>query len=1557
MDFKIPEFFSRIIKEADTRNSSDINKAIQFLINKLHKQKEFEAFKLKITKLKKSSDREKEEKRFLEYLHKEFLKQQKEYEERRKRNDERRKVEARRKEEVNAEFKKKVDLQLKFESIKEALKDYILVDLKKLFHNVNKNNVLLNKTIDEIYQTYNDIINNIKENFKNLWVSNVSDFFKRNYDFKSDSDLFKLEKLKHVLEKYNRLIKSNYDISIDLAENFLNANIKENEAREIRKKLNEPNVEINDVNEYENIILAVKIAHTVFMNYQTELNENFKELRKEFDNSRTDQMIYVTLFINNNYIDSARNYLAGENNGNNSNNENNDSGNNDSGNNGKGNNDSGNNGNGNNGKGNNGNGTFSTEIHNIRSQLTKSEARIIQEYDEEVNKLPNTQKNIFLVNEEKYDVYDFIYDLLSNDDIYLEFLESNKLNFINILSIKDINLATIYCNKLNCKINQFKNKYINYKILEVFSTIFREILDTINVIQLYNSNQDQHNIFIRLILFYNEEIEPDITLSNFLQLIACVIVFFYRGGSNNHDVDIELIIQDKITNVQEQRKAINYIGILREVLEEKDPLANEEYFKLFGRLREEPFYSKKQGESDQEKNKRKEAIIKKNADITNRLTRELHDPHHKLAVPAPLSEKSKSHSNNKSNTFTKKKKASADDKIKIIIDIFSRLLNNNFSSTGINQLQNIYVDLNRLISQYTAILSSLTLLINIRSKKADDYSRIIDIFKSLPDIINLMFQKFIVSVVVKDKKDILNDLLKKITTKINDDKLKYETEFSEKTFNQKTFNQNEEMNDEKINEHLKTLEIDKNSFNSLSDAAKIKKIIKKYHGLAQKYHPNKQNKNSTNENRLKAEENFKKILKSKESLMKFFEKNDSSPNDSGSNDNNQNNDTEYLNFEEKYLKNHPDFMPQGELSADTIMEKKQKLRDIFLKTMPQIVPKPVKPRAPKITNLMDFIVSKMNSSVSINKDTSFENAFELFNPFNELFTNDLIVVSNNNQSFLSNLNGFFILSTTHDSVLRFNSEMNDDTYMKIIFMIDILIKYIKYKLEFINHSRINDTIFSKLVYYNFFHYLNRLLLIIMNFLTSSNSRYSLFKNYQTELAKIIKNSDSSLYVINFEKNKSTPQFTSNAVSFKTFGKNEMKKIREKLISEIKIIVDSHNNQNNSNLNKKIQKLVEEIIQIKDIRFEFLKDNDEIKSRIHKFLELLKTTLHLEIETSNYSLSNLNKKKTVKEKFDFFKVNIFKKVYSKLVEKLNTFNKTNKKFKETIIEFLHIFIICFSDIFHTLQNIKSNRSEFKQLSQKINTMLGNFKKQENKKSKSRLYINGIKKHQELLEGTHTTPEQKDKLLKEKSEQLIKTYKLTEGNLNHIRKAQLLPAGVFFHHLKNSTVSTNNSMSGPKTTIIPPRNTSTYNSLTAENKIKAVKELKKKVRKGNTTLKNDIQNIANELNITKPTNITTIDEFKKKIDLIFKQKHFKLTGPQEIKLIQELSSHYITKGLTKAVRKQLLEKILSIIEEIKQDKSIKIESTNMFKHKVREIFNRSIKSLNNVQEKVQEKLESK
>ena len=61
-------------------------------------------------------------------------------------------------------------------------------------------------------------------------------------------------------------------------------------------------------------------------------------------------------------------------------------------------------------------------------------------------------------------------------------------------------------------------------------------------------------------------------------------------------------------------------------------------------------------------------------------------------------------------------------------------------------------------------------------------------------------------------------------------------------------------------------------------------------------------------------------------------------------------------------------------------------------------------------------------------------------------------------------------------------------------------------------------------------------------------------------------------------------------------------------------------------------------------------------------------------------------------------------------------------------------------------------------------------------------------------------------------------------------------------------------------------------------------------------------------------------------------FKLTDEEETKFIQELSGK--NRKSTDAKQKQYLEKIISIITEIKQDKSIK--SLNEFKNKVKEQF---------------------
>ena len=1471
-----------IIKEANSRSSEDINKAILYLLKHLQHSEDIKEKKMTFDKRIKQLKTDKKidaEIKFLKYLHEQYLLQEKQKEERKRKNNERRIEERKEKNRKEKEFQEKMRLHELNEKLKSLNWDYINNELNNILSNLrdlfNENNNSNRKK----YSFYKELYNNINKQFTELYKLGISYFFKQNYSFKADSNYFKLDELKNIISEFEELESSNSEISIDIAEEFLNTLNSDNEIIE------------------GNIILAIKIAHTIFMNYKKELKENFDDLRQYFDSSVSDELIYVALFVNNNYIESAREFIEDKKNSWNEVSENWEQG------------------------------TslnipinteFSQQVIEYQSQRKQSEFELLQEYDGKVNDLHETQINKVICDDSEYSLYDFI-DIALNDDYLYDKLKNlyKYTNYENInIKIGNFDVFKEYYDKIRtcCHCNnytEFKKIIIKYKILECFfnKSFSREKFDKygIDFNKIYKSNNELHNIFILLILFWsnnsNDFLKSKVNLAIYLKIVACVIILYNQKKENK-----KLTINDILTanmSGDELSKAIQYMQIINKAIKNKGNISNEEYIQIHGKIRKSYShhtinkYNKGSSKQLPESNN----PYSQAHSIENRLASQLHTSTRKLAVAAPpLKQKSHSSSYVKNETLTKKAKAKDEDKIRIIKDIFSRLLNDNFSSQGIDQLKDIYGNLVRVISQYTSILSSLNLLLKISKKSADNYSKIINLFESLPDIIKIMFDVFERTVKSNLKQGIKN-LFENITNKIKDDKLKYEREFSEKTFN--TI---DEMSNEEINEYLKTLEIDKNDFNSKDEKGKIKEIERQFRALSLIYHPNKQKPNSTEENQSKAEEIFKKILVSKESLMKYYKNTNSGPNVSGPSSeiiiSDQNNNTEFLKFKKQYLKNHPDFMPNSS-NAETFIKKEQELKEIFSKKMSQIVPITVKQRAPKITNLMDFIVSQMNSRVSINKNTSFENAFNLFEPFNELFNDDLTV---NNSSNLLKLNSCsFILSVNNDHVLTFNSEIvgsfkNNDTYMKIIFMIDILIKYIKYKIEFINHSSMNDTEFSNLVYYNFFHYLNRLLLIIMDFLTNSNSKYSSFKNYQTELAKIIKHSDKSLYVIDIEKNKSTQQFKPNTVNSKKFRQNEMKQLRSELIDEIEKMIDSNNNQNNSNLNNKIKKLVEKIIKEKQINFKFLKDNDEIKRRISKFLKLLKTTLYLEIERTNYNLSNLNNKTTVKDKFDFFKEKIFKEVYSKLVEKLNKFNKTNKNFKKTIIEFLYIFIICFSDKFHTFENIKSNRFELKQLGQQINTMLDKFKEQKMKESGQRLYINGITKHLQLLEGTHAKPEQIATSLQEESVKLMKKHKITNENIQKMNQLQLLPAEL---SVKLLTTSSNASPAVNKNSNVGPA----VNKNSIINNLKAYESSVKGKKENDYGLSVSMNNSTPKPPIFKKKNGDIIDE-------VIKQLMQKL--PKDTKIKLKLAHR---------------DKIDKIIEKIKSNKNINITSIDDYIEKVK------------------------
>ena len=87
----------QIIREANSRNRSDINDAIKFLLKKLtskdnikEKKKKFDE---QIKKLKEDDKKIKEEIKFLNYLNEQYILQEKEFEERKKRNQEMRQQE------------------------------------------------------------------------------------------------------------------------------------------------------------------------------------------------------------------------------------------------------------------------------------------------------------------------------------------------------------------------------------------------------------------------------------------------------------------------------------------------------------------------------------------------------------------------------------------------------------------------------------------------------------------------------------------------------------------------------------------------------------------------------------------------------------------------------------------------------------------------------------------------------------------------------------------------------------------------------------------------------------------------------------------------------------------------------------------------------------------------------------------------------------------------------------------------------------------------------------------------------------------------------------------------------------------------------------------------------------------------------------------------------------------------------------------------------------------------------------------------------------------------
>jgi hypothetical protein len=631
--------------------------------------------------------------------------------------------------------------------------------------------------------------------------------------------------------------------------------------------------------------------------------------------------------------------------------------------------------------------------------------------------------------------------------------------------------------------------------------------------------------------------------------------------------------------------------------------------------------------------------------------------------------------------------------------------------------------------------------------------------------------------------------------------------------------------------------------------------------------------------------------------------------------------------------------------------------------------------------LNDIIIPIIRESIDIGKlneltHDSLMPLFELFTPFNFLYNNEF--------NRLNSIFGKFILSIDNNLVKRFNISISKTSYFKeyeqLCLNIENYIKYILHDESFIDNIE-NEDSFKIIVYYNFFHNLKSIIEIILDYLTDKDPRYKIFLNLKNKLDEIIqkfkkldKDKKYSI-VLDTEKNKGGI-FASNRFNVRKVGKEQIKKQRETIMKTTKQLFEKLNSKNKTNdffkkfseitenkdkkmlLLKKIKELLDEIINEYNISFETLLKSDNLKNIIESFFKKINANLN-----ENYSETYVSElieglfSTNDKDKNKFLKKQIFEPVINKLVEKLIGFDY--KKVKVNILELLYIFAISFSSENQQLRNIKQQRKNIGRVNQKVRQVLTGIQTENKQQKLALIVIQELKQKEKQLEGTLANPQQIQTELEKRLNQSIKQHKVSPKllaltlltvkptmNTNSGKKFMKGIEQLLLENSSNSTKSRTELNNTPKTTstksntVVPNTssysslNTSvpnplSYNSLTAQNKKNIVEKLKLAIKKGNVeSKKQKINQIAAEINSNRPNHITTIDELEKEIIKRYKPKEFKLTDEEETKFIQELSH----KKSTDAKQKQYLEKILSIITEIKKDKSIK--SLTEFKNKVRE-----------------------
>ena len=1059
-----------------------------------------------------------------------------------------------------------------------------------------------------------------------------------------------------------------------------------------------------------------------------------------------------------------------------------------------------------------------------------------------------------MYDNEKYDSSEFIRDSLNDNEFYeaLKNLLYTKNDQYISFKIGNFDIAKKYREKIKCNINQLKEKIIRYKIFESFcGKQFSRVIFSNNNIefrQIYESNRELHDIFIQLILFFNNDHElSQIDLSLFLKIIACVIVFYY-AKKRNGITTIETILSQELSGL-ELKKAQDYIIYLRTLLNTYEDLSDEEYFKLFGRIRTKT--SSKNSQEDRDKAAAAKAQAARDAaalrfeEQRNKQKQGTRSTQI-IGVPQTLQSTTKNNTNSTPAFVNKKKTATDEDKSQIIMKAFENMNNrdsilmpllgfnetisfgkksNNFVNqedttemNTITTLKTIYAKHIPTIDLFFDILNQLSQLIKINDKKEGDYKNILNKVTNLIDILTNMSGIFTTSIsntsLRSDIKILLSSIIDNLTKNIG---AKYDDEYQLK-FPKKR----EELTENQIKKYLLILEIlDDKSFNGQSPENKRKYIDTQYKLLALEKHTNRKVKAGiNNENNTE----FQTLQDAKNKLMSFYEPvNEPVNNPNKQTNNNTNNFSE---FKRKYLKENPRFMPVASSEQNDIE---------ILKLIKKAY------KESKESNLLDIIIKKINienlSILKLDSLNSLKSLFQLFSPFNILY--------NTRFTEINNISGNFILLVKNDIVIRFTADISSLEYLQLCSNIDKYIKYILHNETFINGTVDNEEIFKQSVYYNFFLNLRSIIDIILNYLTDKNPRYEILFRIKKVLDNIIKNihrldTDKNLGIFKTKKNQSDVLFVPNKFNVRKTGQEQKRELKGKIMKEIDELFKSSKNSLNKLYNSKtnqtdeeekkiilldeLKKLIRKLLRKYNISFEdFVKGKDnDIKEIIESFFKKLNSDLG-EKYSQSYVDDLITQLIASETKSKFLKEKILDPVIINLVNKLLSFKA--KRLKGIILELLYIIVISFTSKRQLSQNIKRQKEEIQIVNNSSQALLSKINKENKEKKMALIVVERLNNKAKQLNslGPSITNEQKQNALDKELKKATRELKVTPKILALALKNKSTPisnnvGNEFFTKLKQKLLLLEDSTTPkqPKKNMNKPVVPKSQNNNSSQNK---------------------------------------------------------------------------------------------------------------------------------------------